>query len=208
MTGRVSVRSRAAAVVGGLRGLALPVAVGVVALSGIQTTLAYWNDTATVDGAGFSSGTLNLQVNGVEGNPVPWTSSQLGLADMVPGESRAASFPVGNAGSVAFTYTATGTASGLLAPYLSFEAVTGGSAATNTTAGGLRTGTCAGGVSMGAVTLGAAAQTLVGTPQQVDPGSTQTLCVKVTLSASAPSSVQGTTSGGTIVLTAVQLGAP
>jgi predicted ribosomally synthesized peptide with SipW-like signal peptide len=194
----------------GLRSTRVRVLLATGMLLGLNVpgTLAYWTDSATVAGGTFSSGTLDMTLDGNQGNPEAWTNSVMTLGDMVPGESFAASFPVRNDGTVAFTYTATGTASGDLAPELSFQAVVGGDAASNATVGGLRTGTCAGGTAMVAQTLDATPRTVVGTAQELAAGASQSVCLLVTLSTAAPGSAQGQSATGTLVFAAKQLGAP
>ena len=75
-------------------------------------TLASWTDSATVQGGGFSSGTLDLKVgesaaDQLTGQGGSWTHTNLTLAAMAPGESVAKALTVGNGGSVALTYDAT-----------------------------------------------------------------------------------------------------
>lgn len=168
-------------------------------------TLAYWSDSVTMDGGTFTSGTLNMQLNGNEGNPTVWTNSVMTLAEMVPGESLAAAFTVDNVGSVAFTYTATGTATGVLAPHLTFQAFAGGAA--SNPGGPFRTGTCTGTSLGGAQVLDGTARPVIGT-QQLPPATSQTVCFVVRLSTTAPGTMQGQSGNGTFVFTANQLGAP
>lgn len=156
----------------------------------------------TMAGGSFTSGTLDLGLDGNEAGASTWTNSVMTLSNMVPGESLAEDFSVDNAGSVAFAYSATGTASGVLAPNLSFRFFVGGSASNSGT--DFRTGTCAG-------TPAGAPQVLDGTPRTVLPpqplgaGLSQTVCVIVTFAPDAPSSTQGESGIGTFTFTADQL---
>src|SRR3712207_3686959 len=61
----------------------------VIGLGG-QGTYAYWTDMDGVSGGSFSSGTLDLTVDGVQGNPSSYVKTNLALGSMVPGESVAA----------------------------------------------------------------------------------------------------------------------
>lgn len=178
---------------------------GILAAVAVPGTLAHWVDQAAVEGDTFTSGVLELRLDDAAG-PEPATYTMAGLPDMLPGESLAASFPVRNVGSVEFGYTAVGTATGALAPYLSFRAVVGGAAANTST--GLRTGTCTGGTAQAAATLGGTPAPVIGDAQVLAAGSSQTVCILVSLSAETPNDRQGASGTGTIVLTAEQLGAP
>jgi hypothetical protein len=126
----------------------------------------------------------------------------------VPGESVAAHLAVQNAapGNVAFTYTATGLASGSLNAYLSFQVFLGGTS-TNATVGGLRTGTCSG-TSTGAAQTMATSKTVIGTAQTLATASSQNVCVIAFLSTSTPSNMQGTTGSAVFTFTAAQIGSP
>jgi alternate signal-mediated exported protein len=87
----------------------------VITLGG-QGTYAYWTDLDGVSGGSFSSGTLDLTVDGVQGNPSSYVKTNLALGSMVPGESAASTLAVANVGAVDFTWTATVTTGGGLGP--------------------------------------------------------------------------------------------
>lgn len=174
---------------------------------GATGTLAYWTDSATVNSGTFTSGTLNMKVNSVEGNPTPYAWTAFTLTNMVPGESVAAAIPVQNVGSTDFTYTATATGTGTLLPSMRFTAYVGGTATNNPT-GGLRTGTCSG-TSMGTLTLTATAATAIGTAQTLSANTgTQNICVVAALVSTAPTTDQGKSASATYVFNAKQIGAP
>ena len=82
--------------------------VGAVVLLTGPGTLAYWADAGTMSSGTFGAGTLDLTLNSNQGNPVAWANTSFAITTMVPGEAIAHSFPVQNAGTVTFTYTATG----------------------------------------------------------------------------------------------------
>ena len=71
--------------------------VGALGLVGGFGTQAYWNDQATVTGATVTSGSLDLLVDGVQGNPSTYTWSSLSMTDMSPGESKAGTVTLSNA---------------------------------------------------------------------------------------------------------------
>ena len=76
---------------------------GVVATVGVTGTFAYWTDNATVSGTTFSTGSIDLKVNGVD-NVAGYTS--LTLANMVPGNSVAGVLTIRNNGTAPLKYTA------------------------------------------------------------------------------------------------------
>jgi predicted ribosomally synthesized peptide with SipW-like signal peptide len=174
---------------------------------GAVNTLAYWSDTETVTAGTFSAGVFDLKLNGQNSVDL---SGTLALADMVPGESVAAHVAVQDPSpsTVAFTYTATGLASGSLATYLTFEVKVGGTSS-NATVSGLRTGTCSG-TSTGAPQTWATSKTVIpASPvQQLAVGGSANVCVVVTLPTSTPNNQQGTSGSAVVTFTATQLGAP
>lgn len=179
---------------------------GIVLGLGAVSTMAFWTDTATVSTGGFVAGTLDLRVDGAnEGKPAPYVANQLSALNLAPGESVAASFTVNNAGSVGFTYTATGTAAGVLGPNLRFTVRTNAVAGTiGTQAANNRVGSCTGGT----LQVGPAAltgQSVIATPPTVAPGGSQTFCVVVTLDQNTPITQGGTTGTATFNLTATQV---
>jgi predicted ribosomally synthesized peptide with SipW-like signal peptide len=181
---------------------------GMVLGLGAMTTLAYWTDTATVTTGSFTSGTLNLKVDGNEGNPTAYSLTTFTAANLVPGESVAGSFAVQNTGNVDFTYTATGTATGALAPSLRFTVKTGATSSTTGSAGS-RVGSCTGGTAQSSLlTYTGTAQTVAGTAQTVAAGGSQTFCVIATLDSGTALSEGGKTASASFVVTAKQLGAP
>ncbi len=83
--------------------LSLGVALGIGAVG----TFAYWTDDVVISGSTFTSGTLDLQVNGE--NSIPAYTS-LNMSNMVPGNSIAAVLTVKNNGTAPLKYTATSVA--------------------------------------------------------------------------------------------------
>jgi hypothetical protein len=174
----------------------------VVGLSPIGTA-ASWTDAVPITGTTFTSGTIDLQIN--EANAV--TSTTLSMADMTPGATSAEVFRVRNAGSVPFTYTVTGGLGGADAATFS----SAGALRIAISAGGTRSGTgnaatCTGGTAVvtDAALTATTTATLVGTAQgPVAAGATGTpLCVQVTFSSGAPTTLQGRSATATFTVTA------
>jgi predicted ribosomally synthesized peptide with SipW-like signal peptide len=178
---------------------------GLVVGFGAISTLAYWSDEDTVSVGAFTAGVLDMRLNGADTLNLTTTFT---LGAMVPGESTAASFAVQNTGpgNVPFTYTATGLATGGLAPDLTFQVFLDG-VATTSSSSGFRSGGCSG-TSTGPAQVLTPAKTLIATPQTLAVGSTQNVCVIAKLATSAPSSQQGATASAVLTFHAAQLGAP
>ena len=191
-------------------------AVGFLAIGlGAQGTFAFWTDKATVETGSFSSGTLDITLNGalsttgLANNPGTTSISGFTLTNMVPGESRAVAFPVANAGSVGLTYSVTGLGLGDLAPALQFTIATG--TADNPTINNLRTGTCSGtsisgaGKALSTVPPGT---TLVPGPRNLAAGASESICVIASLPTTVDNTFQGKTMTANLVFDAKQVGAP
>lgn len=74
-------------------------ALGTVVGFGLVSTSAAFSDTATVT-AGFTAGTLDITVDGEQGNPTPYTLTFAGADAMAPGDTVYAPLEVTNVGSV------------------------------------------------------------------------------------------------------------
>ncbi len=181
---------------------------GLIGGLGAVNTMAYWSDAETVTAGTFSAGRLDLKLNGANSIDL---SSTFKLADMVPGVSVAVLFEVQNPApsNVAFTYTATGLASGALAPYLRFDVKLGSTAATNS-AGRPQTGSCTGGTASSTSALWSTSTTVVpASPvQQLAVTGTQKVCVIAKLEGTTPNNMQGTSGSAVMTFTAAQLVAP
>ncbi len=168
-------------------------------------TYALWNDASTVAGATVTSGKLDLKANvgaGDVDNVASWTGLQ--LADIAPGESKAAVLTVRNAGSVPFGVTATGTATGAeLAPVMTVRAFVAGAATTDTSYP--RTESCSGTAAAPATTIPSGQTIVPGSANvTVQPGATTTLCLVATLPTDAVNAVQSKSWTPTFTLTATQ----
>lgn len=188
-------RRRSALPVGVLVGL------GFVGALGGLCTYAYWQDTESVNGTTITSGSLDLRIGGQQG-PYAWTA--LSMADMAPGESKAATLTVNNAGTTPFVLTATAASAGGLATSLSLKVVPGGTASTDTTYP--RTEGCTGTPVTFDAALPSTATTVIaaGDAVTVQPGASKAVCAVLTLPSSAGNGLQGSTATPTFVLTATQ----
>ncbi|WP_299058025.1 hypothetical protein [uncultured Nocardioides sp.] len=202
----MSGRHRAARTAGGRSGSrpgsrAAPLAAGVGAVLLLVptagTTLAAWTDRSTVAGDGFTSGRLDLVVDGRTGLDTTHARPDLALEGMVPGESTAATLSVANGGDADLDWTPTVTTGGGLGPALTVELWLGGRASADDTTYP-RTETCTGGTRL-----------LPGRSVRADRGSTRDLCVLATLPTSTDDAYQGRTSGSvTVRLDATQVTTP
>lgn len=197
------------------RGLiALPLgaalAVGFIGTLGGAGTLAYWNDTATVQGGTATAGSLDVKVDGEQGNPTTYTWTALQMTDMAPGESVAAALPISNAGTTPFTFSASGTATGVagsggasMLPQVTVKVRVGGTASGKATTYP-RKETCTGGTETFSAVLDGTVKTVVPTGAVMVPGESTSLCVTLELAAAAPNTVQGASITPTFVVTATQ----
>ena len=178
-------------------------ALGMVLGTGAVGTMAAWTDTATATSGAFSTGTIDLQLNGNQGNPTAYAFTALTKANMSPGQSIAAMLPVQNKGSVAFTYTANTTSTtSTLAPYLKVSTYSGGTAANAS-----NVGTCSGTSIIANTSLvnGGTSANIIGTRSLPATSGVDDICFLVTLDAAAPSTVQGTTVTVTFNFTATSV---
>jgi predicted ribosomally synthesized peptide with SipW-like signal peptide len=179
---------------------------GVVLGLGATTTLAYWTDTATVTGGTFQAGTLDIKLGspapGMDNNP-PQFTADFAAGNMQPGESKAAEVVVRNSGSVDFTYTASATGTGALAPLLRFKVVAGGSVNVGSTdcTGGTTTFGPSGTIASGTSVIGPTGRTLT------SPAGNEKFCVVATLP-SGETGGQGSSATVSFTFSAKQVGAP
>jgi hypothetical protein len=184
----------------------------VALLATAHGTLAFWTDDASVASGGLTAAALDVTLDGnltgTANNGGTWTNSSFALDTMVPGESKAVSFAVGNAGSAPLTYAVTGTATGALATGLRFSVYAGGAASNSgTIANGNRTGTCAGSALVTDATLSAVTATIVSSRRTLASGASETVCVIAKLDSGAANSLQGATATATLGFSGRQVGA-
>jgi predicted ribosomally synthesized peptide with SipW-like signal peptide len=179
-------------------------AVAVLVTLGVTGTYAYWTDSATVSTGPLGSGKLDLKVGASTADQLTepggtWTYDAFAIADLLPGESVAASFVVGNGGSTPLKYTGTVATSNnelynTTTPGLQVTVTTGGTAGnTGSQSTGNRTGSCSGGtatqvtnanVSTTMAQINASAITLM-------PAGKTTYCVVAKLATTSPTTMQG-----------------
>ncbi len=150
-------------------------------LGGTPGTFAFWTDTDEVVAGSFTTGVLDLTVDGQQGTPTAYVESELTLDRMVPGESVAATLTLHNAGDADFTWSPSVTSAGFLSQYLSVTMVHGVTAEPVDTAYP-RTQGCAGGGTQ--LASGAVAPAL-------PVGASTTICVRVALPNGAGNEAQG-----------------
>jgi alternate signal-mediated exported protein len=175
---------------------AVALAGGVVLALGGNGTFALWNDSAQITGGSFTSGKLDLTVDGAQGNPTPYVAASLALTAMTPGESVAQAITVANAGDASFSWVPTVTTGGTLGPALTVTLRLGGQASPVDTTYP-RTQACSGGT---VLTSGTTATILA------QGATAQTLCVTVTLPSSTGDAYQSQSSGSvTVAIAATQV---
>jgi hypothetical protein len=169
---------------------------GLVACFGVIATQAYWSTGATIAGATFSSGSMDLKVNNLD-SAVNFTS--VSLTGMLPANSTAGVLTVSNAGTAPLKYTVSAAATnsdskGLgaaMAVRVTGDVSTSGNTPTKTCAGAALTGT-------GSSLTGP----LVTTSRRLAPGSSEYLCFQITLPPTAPSALQSATTTATLTFSA------
>ncbi|MFF1555572.1 SipW-dependent-type signal peptide-containing protein [Rhodococcus erythropolis] len=172
---------------------------GMIVGLGAVGTLAAWSDTSTATSGTFTTGAIDLQINGSQGRPTAYTFSALNsaAAALLPGRSAAAALTVQNRQNLAFTYTMNVSGSGTIGPGLILSVFE-----KSTPTAGAGSTTCVGGTQIAAVNLSTAAQPIGSAPRPVGTGPTtrdDVLCIQLTLPATAPNTVQGAT--GKVIVT-------
>jgi len=178
-------------------------ALGAVLCVGTAGTWAYWTDTATVSGTTLTTGTLDIKLGATAadaGADSLTSYAALSVTGMVPGSTTAGVITVHNAGSAAFTYTVSSSATSgttALAAALTTQVRVGG-----TVSGSGTSETCTGGTLLSDTgTLNGA---VITTARTLTAGDAETLCLQATLPTSAASSLQGQTVSVQLTFSAVQ----
>ncbi len=183
-------------------------ALGILLGLGSVGTMARFTASGTANTGSFTTGTLDVRLNGsgqTVGQGGTWNNANLAIGDLTPGESLAVSFPVRNDGTTGFSYTATATATGALAPQLRFSTFIGGTAGNSGNANANnRVGTCGGNSASSGMTLGGGATNVITSAQTLNPGGSQNVCVIVQLVSTAPSSSQDDSANASFAFNAVQ----
>lgn len=176
-----------------------------IAALAVGTSTAHWTDDVEVSGAAFTSGTLDLVVNDAD----PYTgATELGISQMVPGNTSAHLLTVKNAGTVPAKYTLTGGLTGAGAALYAAEGARGlrltirlGGTVSGT--GSART--CTGGTEVHSLTALTATTTtsILGKRPSTSlaPGASETLCFEVRFASDAPDSLQGKSADAVFTVT-------
>lgn len=187
--------------------LSLGIVLGLTSVS----TLAYWTDEAQMTTGTIQAGSLDMLINNnLPGQGGTWANSAMTASNMIPGDSFAFTVPIQRApNTAAFAVTATGTASGELAPHLrwSIHEGTAGTSTTNT-ATGIRSNTCSGTQLSSNVALSGTAATLIPAANAVNLGGTtfsKNLCIRVSMPTDTGNAAQSKSGTAAVNFTATQL---
>jgi len=202
----------------------LLLSLGLVLGFGAIGTVAYWSDSASLSTGTITSGSLDLQIGGLDpetgrvawqavGASELWGYSVKELDNVAPGESVAMDLFLRNAGSAPLTFTATGMSTTMLMnPHLTASTVLGGEARNTGTREAVdRAGSCTAGTPWwtGHVLSTTPVPVTPGdAPVSLGPGAQIRVCMLAGLAAGAPGSAQGTETEIRVVFRAKQAGAP
>lgn len=169
---------------------------------GIQDTFAFWTDSAVINGGTFSSGTLDLKVDGADS----YATTTLGMTGMAPGATSAEILVMSNGGTVPLKYTLAGGLSGTNAADFSTSATLSLTITTGATRSGTgNAATCTGGTTIytGALTSTLTTAILAKRPTvALAPAATEPLCFQVTFLSTADNTVQNKTATATFTASA------
>ncbi|GAB3567324.1 TasA family protein [Spelaeicoccus albus] len=151
---------------------------------GAVSTLAAWTDDATAT-ATFSSGSIDLRLDGDQGNPDAYQLTSLSVDGMKPGDTTAALLPVQNKGTLPFGYRMTvgASTSNAFSQALTI-AVTSGTVSGSGTAA-----ECGGTALMGPTSI--ATSPVMKRTAAVAAGTSDRLCIEVALPSGADNEAQG-----------------
>ena len=172
-------------------------------------TYALWSDSATIPAVTISAGNLDLIVRNEAGAEVTGTWNDLAMASIAPGESTAAALMLENAGTVGFLIDVdakAGNTDGLLTATTA-EVFWNGTSTVDSSY--KREEACSGTSIFGPAALTGADQRVVnstagGYSTLIAAGSQKTVCVKITLLASAANSAQTQSLTPILSITATQ----
>lgn len=173
----------------------------VVLCVGVTGSFAYWSDSVTVAGTTFTSGTIDLKVDGQDA-VTGYTA--LKITNMVPGNSTAGVLTVRNDGTAPFTYSlaAAGTNTDSKDLIGALTAKVTGDTSTTGAAPAVKCGGTA--LANTGTTLGA---NLISSPSPrlLAPKTEEIICIQATLPTNASTTLQGATTDVTFTFTANQL---
>lgn len=202
----------------------LLLSLGLVLGFGAIGTVAYWSDSAALSTGTITSGSLDLQIGGLDpgtgqvawqavGANELWGYSVKELDNVAPGESVAMDLFLRNAGTAPLTFTASGTSTTMqMNPHLTASTVLGGQASNTGTRDAVnRAGTCSAGTpwwTRQGLSTTPVAVTPNDAPVELAAGAQIRVCMIAGLAAAAPGSAQGTETEIRVVFRAKQAGAP
>lgn len=197
----------------GLRRTLLAGALALGLVTGGGVAWAYWTESSTATGTDVPSGRLDLTAGPTTGSEQlagtggSWTWTGLQLPAAFPGESRAQAVVLRSSGTTSVSVQASiRSATAAMSPYLLATTVIGGAAGNTTAANGFRTGTCTGGTAAASGVAVSTTPTAVVPATRLAAGATMTVCVVLSLSATAPNTLQGTQAATvSIALSAAQV---
>lgn len=166
---------------------------GVILGMGSVSTVATWSDSVA-GSAAQSTGRLDLLLNSqLTGQGGTVTGTGLSAPSMLPGSTAAELITVRNGGTVPFTFSATTSATGSLAPDLTWVVRQGGA----------RSGTtCSGGTVLFSGAIGATSA--VGGPTTLGPGAEASWCIQATLNPQLSVVARGRTAATSFTFSAAQ----
>lgn len=169
---------------------------GMVLGLGVVGTMAAWSTSATATSGEFTTGTVDIKLNGSDGvvtQPYVFTTGPV-----LPGKSVAQVIAVQNTGSLPFRFDVTAYGAGTLLPSLSITARAGGAVSNGACTGGTPQST----VSQIPASPGASPNLSTALGAVAATTGVTNYCVQVNLSLAAPSNLQGTTADVTLLFTA------
>lgn len=197
--------------------LCLSAVAALAAGTGVQSTLAAFVDSAPVTGSTFSSGTIDLTLNGTLAGAAningTFAFPSLVLATAAPGEAYAVQIQVSNGGTLPLLYDVAGTATGGLATsagmqyYLAVSSTSTATGATNSgsAATGSRVANCGPTkVTDANTTAVTGTSTTFVSSRALAVGATDYLCIGERLNSSAANGLQGATGVATFTFSGRQ----
>jgi len=191
-------------------------ALGSLLVLGAVGTTAYWTDTVVVTGPSIASGSMDLQVAASTGGTwqavgtgTNWTgATHIAVSNLTPSESYAFPLAVRNVGQANLTFTATLTrgaapAWGFVDGAITVQVFRGGTPSADTTYPIQQV--CSGGTSLGPAVAPTSGNLNVVTGEALAAGTSQGLCLMVTMVSEATNANQGKSGSLRLDLTATQV---
>jgi len=168
---------------------------------------AYWTAQSSPPAQPFNVGRLDLTLNGQDASVAV---SGMTVTNLVPGNTVAGILTIANAGSLPLSYYATIAGTDADGKHLAASLQVAVSRAGTVSGSGIGS-TCTGGTALSgaSISTGRLAYTSDAAGRQpLATGASERLCIQLTLSSTAPTTVQGGTSTITMTATGEQVGQP